>query len=265
MTMKPLYTLLLVFLMPVVSIGQKVVVIDTLYELDKYELISPAGIYQATMPIGYLCNGKNGNVYLKSFVGDKTDHHFEYKNGEVVGSRYKVVMVIDVDSFCDSDFELLLCMGDKGSGLRIQHIDEYPNDTIRIAKWQMFYNDLVDTLVSANTIDNYVNGDPQGVAEMSSWNTIVLTQQAPDTLKKLTINVNDSDIQLPLDIIRKEIPMTSQGPLSKKDVRIKRRFERYKYKHDDIGKKRFKYQVVHVWSMKYVYYYEATLDLSTAP
>ncbi len=259
MQVKLFYSILLSLGLCFAAQAQKVVVIDTLYELDKYVLISPVGIYQATMPIGYLCNGKNGDAYLKSFIADKTDHHIEYKNGEVVESRYKVVMVIDVDSFCDSDFELLLCMDDKGSGLRIQHIDEYPNDTIRIAKWQMFRNMLVDSVSSVTGINGYVNGELHTTTKVLTEGTHAKSIQDPDTIKVLTINIDGRQMPLSLDVVRKEIRSTSQGLLLKKDIRIYKRYSRYR---GDMTKKRFKYLMYDKVKVEYNYYYEAVLDLS---
>lgn len=260
--MKPITHIILLLMLGFTAHAQKVIVIDTVYELDKYETISVAGIYQTGLPIGYLCNGEMGTPYLKPFSFNRTYYTLEYKHDETVGSCYKVVIVMDLDSFCDGGFELLLCMDDKGSGLRIQHIDKYPNDTIRIAKWQMFRNMLVDSVSSVTSINGYVNGEIQTTTKVLRDGTYARSIQTPDTIKGLTINIDGRQMPLSLDVVRKEIRSTSQGLLLKKDVRIYKRYSRYR---GDMTKKKFKYLMYNEVKMEYNYYYEAVLDLSTAP
>lgn len=246
--MKPLYTLLLVLLMPVVSIGQKVVVIDTL-DLDT----RVRGSFHFKF-INRICGDHFGVDCYKYDIS----HDSMYRS---TGEYPNVIAFLSQAPYLDH-ISISIIFDDKQSNLLLLNLDKVKEDTIRISKWGVYKNRLggYDKGFKAYTRminDSFLTSRPYKVDEFIRYDQI-----KKDTLKELGFTLNGKDYSLPLRIIPSSYRTSFDGCTP---IKVYNKFSKYAAKHKEPYKRKFSYERFGGESERVDYIYQAVLDLSTAP
>lgn len=243
------YIILLMLLLPIAGIAQKVIVIDTL------DVLNPRDVGQLSGNCNLI------QVYCGDALVDCESMNTLIDCKENVGAVPAIIAKVSKSKLLEG-VNVSIRFDGRRSKLLLLNLDKVKEDTIRISKWGIYMNRLGGYEDGYKTYARYRNDSL--IKEDKIKHTFFRNDQIRgDTLKELGVVINEQKYSIPLSIKQHVARKTFKG-YTPEDVYDN--YLNYKAKRKSKPlKKKFVYD--YYWGVydDVDYYYEAVLDLSTAP
>lgn len=203
------------------------------------------------------------SIYCQPFFFDCWEDEYIECVDKLNGNEYPN-LVVTVNQIPGFDYlSISIDLDEKGSSLKLLNIDQVKEDTIRINKWKLYKNRLVDTTYGGRVYSKKEN-DSMVFQAYKVERIFKYDDFKPDTLKQIQVRINDIEYALPLVVQKGEVVVVNFHG-REEPYRVYKRYMKYLDRHDgeEPKKKKFKYDVIWGDYSTTQYIYSATIDFAT--
>ncbi|MEZ5018402.1 MAG: hypothetical protein R2800_15180 [Flavipsychrobacter sp.] len=241
---------------------QKVIVIDTIEREPMPRDVHHKAVSHIRELFPYYNHCNLISIYCKPFFFDCLEEEYIQCVSKLNENGHQSLIAIVKQIPGIEYISVSISFDNKSSSLELLNIDQVKEDTIRINKWKLYKNRLVDTTYGGRVYSKMEN-DSMVFQAYKVERIFKYDDFKPDTLKQIQVCINTIKYILPLTIEKGDVVYTTfRG--AEEPMRVYKKYRNYLDKHDNKEPvKKYKYDISWGDYTTTQYIYSATIDFAT--